>query len=196
MTSIEREFDLHAAVHFEDKFLINYYSIVCSMNVETESIREQNIAMDRIKCLLDDCLSNSVLVHDSEKKAIEKYTSAGMKVCTLPEEPYDQITALMLFHKLNAITEGRIEITAISLDSVVGDGVRFIYDAENAEHPYKSGWWNEPGPSITSTVSNKKEKIVKLVKQSDWSVYDLEWKQSSSVPTEIIFSQDLDKSQP
>ena len=197
MTSIEREFDLHAGVHFEGKFLINYYSIVCSMNVETDCIREQNIAMDRIKCLLSECLSNCVFVQDSEKKTIEKYTAAGMKVCTLPEEPYDQIVALMLFHKLNTITEGRLEITAIALDSVIGDNVRFLYDAENAEHhPYKSGWWNESGPSITTTATNKKDKIVKLVKQSDWSLYELDWKQSSTPSTEIYFIPDLDKGQP
>ena len=196
MTSIEREFDLRACVHFEDKFLINYYSLVCSMNVETDSIKEQNIAMDRIKCLLEECLANGIFIQESEKKAIEKYTLAGMKICTLPEEPYDQITALMLFHKLNAITEGRLDVTSLALDSVLGDGVRFIYDAENAEHPYKSGWWNESGPSITSTVSNKKDKIVKLVKQTDWATYDLDWKHPVTQPTEIIFAQDLDKGQP
>jgi hypothetical protein len=198
MTSIEREFDLHAAVHFNGKFIINYYSMICSMSVETDCIQEQNIAMDRIKCLLDECLSNCVFIHESEKKSIEKYMAAGMKVCTLPEEPYDQITALMLFHKLNAITEGRIEISAISLDSVIGDNVRFIYDIENADdHPYKTGWWNEASPSITTTAAaNKKDKIVKLVKHTGWSIHDLDWKQEIVQTSEIIFSQDLDKGQP
>ena len=35
-------------------------------------------------------------------------TEAELKVCTLPEEPYDQIVGIMLMQKLNAIADGRL----------------------------------------------------------------------------------------
>ena len=53
-TRIDRDFTFQAAVHFEDRFLLNYYDITLSMDVETESIKEQNIAMDRILYFLSE----------------------------------------------------------------------------------------------------------------------------------------------
>jgi hypothetical protein len=54
------------------------------MEVNTESIKEQNIAMERIHYFLCECLGNCIFVQDTEKKVIEKYTNADIKVCTLP----------------------------------------------------------------------------------------------------------------
>ena len=44
------------------------------MEVETESIREQNVAMERIKYFLNECLENGIFVQDTEHKIIEKYS--------------------------------------------------------------------------------------------------------------------------
>ena len=105
-TRIEREFEFQAGVYFEGNFIMNIYALSLVMEVETSSIKEQNIAMDRIIYFLSECLSNSVFVQHTEKKAIEKFTQADIKVCTIPDEPYDQILAIILIMKLNAITEG------------------------------------------------------------------------------------------
>jgi hypothetical protein len=195
-TRIERDFSFQAAVHFEGYFLMNIYEISLAMEVETMSIREQNIAMDRIIYFLSECLSNSVFVQDTDKKAIEKYTQADIKVCTLPEEPYDQILALLLLLKVNAITEGRLEITDIVLRSELSDEVKFIYDITSATHnPFGSkGWWLESSTSIADIPKiSKKEKIVKLVKNSDWSGYGLDWEEKSSKSSEIIFTSEVEK---
>ena len=80
------------------------------MEVETESIREQNVAMERIKYFLNECLENSIFVQDTEQKIIEKYSSCGFKVCTVPEEPYDQIITLLMLTKLNRINQFIIDI--------------------------------------------------------------------------------------
>jgi hypothetical protein len=195
-TRIERSFIFQAGVHFEGSFIMNVYDIALSMEVETASIREQNIAMDRIKYFLQECLANSVFVHDTEKKVAEKYTQAGIKVCTLPEEPYDQIICLLLLLKLNSITEGRLSITDISLVSELSDDVKFNYSIEETEsQPYGTeGWWAEPSTTISDSPKvNKKDKIVKLVKHSDWSIVDLDWKEKPNKSTEIIFTSELDK---
>jgi hypothetical protein len=75
---------------------MNVYNLTLLMEVETLSIVEQNIAMDRIIYFLEDTLANSVFVESTEKKAIEKYTQADIKVCTVPEEPYDQIITIQI----------------------------------------------------------------------------------------------------
>jgi len=181
-TRIERDFSFQAGVYFKDEFLMNVYTISLYMEVETESIREQNVAMERIKYFLNDCLENSIFVQDTEHKTIEKYTSCGFKVCTLPEEPYDQIVTLLLLVKLNSITEGRLVITDITLGSRISDQVKFSCDIESPRGPLEMpGWWLNSDTSICDPIktSIKKDKIVKLFKTvvTDWSEYNLVWKE-------------------
>ena len=189
-TRIERDFTFQAAVHFEEVFTMNIYEIGLAMVVDTDSIEEQNIAMNRIKHFLSECLENSVLVHIDEKKAVDKYSAADIKVCNLPEEPYDQIITLLLLLKLNAITEGRLHITDIVLKSVLSDGVKFSYDIESAlSNSFDSkGWWNDSSSSISTKIP-KKDKVVKITKNTDWASFGLEWVQKPHKKAEeIIFT--------
>ena len=96
MTSrIHKNLNLITGVHFNDKFYVNEYDIDLTLNVETDSILDQNIALDRIKYFLHECLEHSIFVHQTNTKAIEKYMDANINVCTLPEEPYDQVVGIM-----------------------------------------------------------------------------------------------------
>lgn len=195
-TRIERDFLFQSAVYFEGKFLMNVYDITLAMEVETDSIREQNIAMDRIKYFLYDCLANSVFVEYTEKRVIEKYVQADLRVCTLPDEPYDQLIALLLLLKCNAVAEGRLSVTDIVLKSELSDDVKFTYDIETASvNPYgKTGWWHEANCAINDLgKSHKKDKIVKLINKSDWSMPELEWETHHSKSGHIIFSTEIDK---
>lgn len=194
-TRIEREFIFQAAVHFEDSFIMNVYELLLSMEVGTSNIKEQNIAMDRISYFLTECIANSVFVEATDQKAIEKYTNAGIKVSTIPQDPYDQIIAVLILQKLNAIAEGRIITTDIELKSELCGGVKFIYSIEEANVlPFGKGWWVETNTNIADVPkSNRKDKIVKLVKNNDWSVPELEWENKLNKPTEIIFTTDLER---
>ena len=203
-TRIERDFSFQAGVYFKENFLMNVYDISLYMEVDTDSIREQNIAMERIKHFLSECLEHSVFVQDTEKKAIERFITCGLKVCTLPEEPYDQIVTLMLLTKLNAITEGRILINDITLGSRLSDQVKFSCGIETPLGPFEDeGWWTCNSTSIMSLgkVQNKKDKIVKLIKPNviDWNDFDLLWsdkeKKTKQDPTrsEITFISEHEK---
>lgn len=193
-TRIERDFEFQAGVYFKDEFLMNLYTVSLYMEVETDSIREQNVAMERIKYFLNECLENSIFVLQSENKTIEKYMACGFRVCTLPEEPYDQIITLMLLTKLNSITEGRLVITDITLGSRISDQVKFTCDIENPRGPFEEqGWWTDNSTSICSATktSVKKDKIVKLVKTvpTDWAEYNLVWKEKDiKANSEIVFT--------
>ena len=190
---IQREFSFQAGVYFKDAFSMNLYTFSLYMNVDTESIREQNIAMDRIKYFLAECLENSIFLEGSEKKAIDKYAGCGFKVCTLPEEPYDQIISMALLFKLNAITEGRLLITNITLNSRLSDNVKFLYDIDSPEGPFDTmGWWKNSS-TLTATIKSpsKKDKIVQLFKPNDWNDINLLWKEKDITGnTEIAFMPD------
>jgi hypothetical protein len=198
-THIEREFSFQAGVYFKEEFLMNLYTISCYMDVETESIREQNVAMERIKYFLSECLENCFFVQDIEHKVIEKYMSCGFKVCTVPEEPYDQIIALLLLTKFNSITEGRLVVTDITLGSRISDEVKFICGIESSLGPLESpGWWTDSGTSISNPIkkSVKKDKIVKLFKTTttDWADYNLIWKEKDPLSKcEIVFTTEQEK---
>ena len=198
-TRIERDFTFQTGVYFKDQFLMNVYDVSLYMEVETESIREQNVAMERIKYFLNECLENGIFVQDTEHKVIEKYASCGFKVCTLPEEPYDQIVAILLLTKLNSITEGRLVITDITLGSRISDQVKFSCDIESPRGPFElPGWWLESSTSISDPVkaSTRKDKIVKLFKtaNTDWADYNLVWKEKDFVSkSEIVFTTDQEK---
>jgi hypothetical protein len=195
-TIIKRDFDFLTGVHFEGTYLINQFHLVLTMSVETDSIREQNVAMDRIKYFLYECLENSVMVSEAEKKTTEKYMAAGMKICTLPDEPYDQIVVLVLANKINAICEGRLLLIDIELKSTLSDDVSFVYEFETilVTNPYRKGWWMDSTTNISDIkCTNKKEKIVKLIKSSDWGNVQLDWAEKVSKPMEIIFTPDTEK---
>lgn len=197
---IIRSFDFQAATFFAGEFYMNIFEIDCQFNVEAESIREQNIALDRIKYFLSECLESAVLCHDKEIQAIEKFIDADLKVCSLPEEPYDQIVGIMLLKKLNSICEGRLVLTDITIGSKLSDGVSCLHSLEDNMGPFESrGWWSDTTPSfstVTPKVQNKK--VVKLAKKNktDWEDIYLSWDDSNVFAkitavesnTEIVFA--------
>jgi hypothetical protein len=180
-TRVERDFEFETGIHFNDTFYINSYVLTVSMLVETESIKEQNIALDRIVHFLGAVLHSSVFVHQDDTKAIAKYKKADMRVCTLPEEPYDQIISMVLLVKLNAITEGRLVMTDLTLGSNMSEGIRFCTVAEIAMNMIDNSpemWWNAPALCVEHcSKEDEDDKVVKLFGQTGWAEVGLEWKQ-------------------
>ncbi len=188
---VQRSFEVLSCAYFESEFFANHYEFDVTFTIETDSIEEQNIALERIKFYLEFCLQNSVFVHDMDSEAIEKLTGAGLKVCTLPEEPYDQIIGIMLLHKMNAMTEGRIVATDIAITSHMSDGVTCFYEIEDNNGPFAlRGWWYDVAPTING-IKPKNKKVVKLAKPVvDWEEFELEWESTpkKSISSEVVFA--------
>jgi hypothetical protein len=147
-----------------------------------------------MKFFLAETVSNSIFVQDTEESTIEKYLLADLKVCTLPEEPYDQIIGIMLMSKLNAIAEGRLLVTDISITSEMSDGVTVSHSFDENMGPFADdGWWNDSSTRISGIKAGKKStKIVKLIKPSvDWTDIYLSWNNEKEVivpATEVVFA--------
>ena len=185
---IARMFEFQAGVQFADEFFMNTYSMDVQFNVETESIREQNIALERIKYFLNEQLEHSVLCIGTEEAQIAKFLDAGLKVCTLPEEPYDQIIGIMILSKINAITEGKLVATDITISSRMSDEVSCLYSIEENAGPFLlKGWWKDSSPSINDiTPKPSSKKIVKLNKpKSNWDDMALGWEEAIIVSKEF-----------
>lgn len=187
-TRIEKDFYFQAAVRFENKFYLNIYDLTLSMLVETESTREQNVAIERINYFLNTVLENCVFVYYTETEAIELYEKAGLKVCSTPEEPYDQIISLILILKLNAILENKLFITDMIMGSKLSDGIKFSVVPEVASNMYKEpGWYNDSSTCIRhqNKISKRKEKIVKLFDADDWNDLGLSWKEKPKTSKKV-----------
>lgn len=181
---ISSSFSFNTGVYFSNEFLLNIYDIEVDFNVETEIIREQNIALERIKYFLHLCLQNSIFICEDETEAIQKYLDADLKVCTLPEEPYDQIIGIMLISKLNSINEGRLIVTDINITSSMSDGVWCKHSIEENIGPFaKAGWWKDASVRTNSlTAKNRSKKVVKLVKNNvTWEDLYLGWEEQVAI---------------
>lgn len=159
---------------------------------------DQLIALERIKFIVSDCLENSVFIEDSEKKAIDQFRNLGIRTCTLPEEPYDQIIALAIFNKMNAVTEGKMVLTNLIFKASGSDNVEYCFDNEEEHQLFmtKTDWWNESSTRIDNHKPNKKEKIVNIKKaKTDWSDVGLCWSAPHKPEaSEIIFTLETEKS--
>lgn len=187
---IHKSFELLAGLHFTGQYYVNQYLIDATFTVDTDSISEQNTAMERIKFFLYECLQHSVFVNQLDVDAIEKYNKAGMMISTLPEDPYDQIIGIMLMTKLNSIAEGRLNIVDLSIESSMSDGVSCIVSEDDSLGPfYEKGWWNESSQKINN-LSNKNKKVVKLSKpKTEWQDVYLGWEEKANItPAEIVFA--------
>jgi hypothetical protein len=194
---IERDFEFQAGIHFEQNFIINSYNLQLQMGVMTEDLHEQNIAFERIKYLIEYSLENSLFIDYREKSAIDLYSKAGIKLCILPDEPFDQIVAAVLLSKINAITEKKLFLVEMRILSKISDGVSFYLSHDEVDTFTKSEdvWYTENSASINNNKKiNKKEKIVELKKESnDWNSIGLGWKSIDTDKTgsKIVFtSQD------
>jgi len=179
-TRIEKDFFFQCGVHFKNEYYINNYDIVLSFLVETDSMHEQNIAMERVVHYVTNVLQNAVLVESTQEDTINLYKAAKMKICELPQEPYDQIFGMVLLLKLNSIMEGRMKITDMIMGSMLSDGVRYSIVAEVAESALSGKhWWNRSNICLSDNDLKcpNGDNILKLFSDNKWSDLDLQWKE-------------------
>lgn len=183
ITRIERDIFFVAGIHFDDAYFINTYDLTLSMLVETDIPKEHTIAMERLDFFIKNVITNSVFVNEENHDIIEKYSEAGMSIITLPGEPFDQIVAMTLLLKLNAIMENRIKITDITICSLLGEGIRYpivTETAENADIMVGDKWWHQSDLETTNQnvfLFEPENNVVKLFDDSVWSEHSLSWKE-------------------
>jgi len=196
ITRVKREFNFVAGIWLQGEYQIGMYSFNVFIEILTDDPYEQSVALERMKYFIDEVVTNSVFIESTESKAIDAFTGLGMKVCVLPIEPYDQAISIALLLKLNAITEGKFNITNMAFKSQLSDDVEYLVDIEDEVEVYatKNNWWNDSGSNLSNKKSNKKDKIVKLHKDNEWTELDLGWKHvCKPEASEIIFTLDTDK---
>ena len=176
-TRIERDLGFATAIHFSDTFILNEYFMTLSMLVETEDIAEQNIALERLIYFLGHVINNCIFINQNNTKASKKYKDAGIRVCVLPDDPFDQIISMALLQKFNSICEGRIKVTDCTLSSNLSEGIRYCTVSEVVENNIDQNpnkWWNCSTLCIEhSQPITDDNNIVKLFSNDEWEKLSL-----------------------
>ena len=196
---LSRDFVIPAATIFQDEFHINIYNISIDFITVSDVASDHNIAYERINHWLYNVFADSVMVINGNPHC--KALSTVTRVIELPDEPVDQIVNMMLFAKLNAITENRMRITDIELSSNLGDQVRYLHCEEETTGPFDdNGWWCDPRPNCGDAKGHKGKKVVSMLDRPNdptWRDLGLGWADEDHVDAErkvmFVFNKDEPK---
>lgn len=167
---------------FDEELVMSNYTLKLKLLTHTMDPTDQNIALERLKHFLYE-MHSTVFINQAEVEQAEAFAAVGLNVTTLPEEPVDQIVGITLYYKLNAIMEGRMSITELSISSDAGDGVEYHHSqAEHSEIFTGTGWWNESTPLHDNLeVESEGDNVVVLDALDAWRELDLTWNNTDIV---------------
>lgn len=178
---LQYDLDFMAGIYYEGRLQLNHYSISLNLLTQTKDAASTNIAMERLRAFVYSELENAVFIGPSEREKADLFTMAGINAVTLPEEPVDQVIGLMLYCKLNAVMEGRMIVTALDIQSSLGDSVWYQHDEDDTVGPFsQEGWWHHPTTQHNDIdLDSAAENVVK-VSTAGWHDYGLEWPEEHS----------------
>lgn len=193
--NVRLEYSMHfnAGVHYGGQLIMNSYRLTVFMLTNYKEAEITNTAFERMKYFITEEIDSTIFINSKEQEACRLYTAAGIKITTLPNEPVDQIVGVMLFHKLNAIMEGRISVIETELSSHLGDNMVYLHsENENTMDMEPPDWWESPELTHADTSFKDGDQIYTLhpIPHSQWSEVGLAWPDQAPVETgNIVFAE-------
>lgn len=170
---LQYPFTLTAGVFYEGQLRMNNYTGRLWLITNTDQADDHNVALERIKYFLYHELENTIFINQNNTEKCQQLVQAGLKITTLPGEPIDQIIGIMLYFKLNAITEERMSVLETELSSVLGDGMIYMHsENENVNAVLAPAWWNSSDMVHASRDLVAQDNIVTI---NAWRELDLQW---------------------
>jgi hypothetical protein len=165
-----------AGVFYGGEMRMNHYTASLHMITNSSDPASHNVAFERIKFFVYDCLDSTIFINAGAKEQCEKFMNAGLSITTLPGEPVDQLIGLMLYHKLNAIMCDRIVLEETEISSVLGENIVYSHcENEITDIDNIPNWWNLENPAHNDYVSLPVDKIVTMSTELAWRELDLSW---------------------
>jgi len=176
---INSDFTIFANTFHNDRLQANRYKITVAFCTKSQDPDEYTVAIDRAVYFIQGMCDNAIFVDEYGIESYPELDNMGNDVIVLPEEASDQIIGLMLFCKLNAIMEDKIQVTDVAIKSHVGGEYEYLHNEMEMIGPFEEkGWWHESIPSIRDPeqLSDEKREVY-LDTLPDWSVLGLDWDQ-------------------
>lgn len=195
---LRKQLSFSTGLVYQDQFFINHYHMAMDLITVTDDIQQQNVAYDRAKVWIADVLDGSIMIDESNAK-LSAWQDLGARVLVLQQDPVDQLVGIMLFHKLNAVMEDRMRVTALEISSSHGDDIFYLHEEGDDSGPAfaEPGWWDQSSPVWSHAPKKKGGKVVDLARQPEWNDYGLDWQPNGSQqdPSVVFaeFGRDADK---
>jgi len=171
----------NAGAWYDGELEMNQYTIKLWMITQSENALEQNIAFRRAKHFIHNELESTIFIDAEEEIKGEQLVQSGLNITTLPGDPADQLIGIMLFHKLNAIMEGRIAVVEVEISA--GDAVVYLHgENETSDELVQPVWWSSPDLTHSDIVSTESDKVLSI--PHSWRDLDLDW------PKETVIEKD------
>lgn len=168
----------NAGAWFDNELTMATYQVRLKFLTQTIDPADQNIALERVKHFLLEEIHSTIFINQAEIETAEYLAEVGINVTTLPEEPADQVVSIMLYHKLNAVMEGRMKITELVLSSDAGDNIEYYQSSTDQTGLFVDmGWWNESTLRHNDFVNEEDDKPVVVMELDEWKDRDLAWSQ-------------------
>jgi hypothetical protein len=164
-----------------------HYEITLTFDMNAESILEQTVAFGRIRSLIKEIYQDSVFISmDNPLLPILKNKTKQL-ITTFPMNATDAVICAITWYKINAICEGRITLTGLSLSCDQSEDLVIHFDEDFAESNTvmedlnlgeweEQPWWFRETPAVGdwAQVTKKGKKII--IEDGRWLDY-LKWDQ-------------------
>lgn len=169
----------NAGAWYDGALEMNQYTVKLWMITQSVSADEQNVAFRRAKYFIYNELESTIFVDSSDESKCAELARAGLDITTLPGEPADQLIGIMLFHKLNAIMEGRIALLEVEISA--GDAVIYLHgENETSESLPIPDWWTSADLTHSDFTSVDSDKVLSIPQGTSWRDLDLAWPNTPS----------------
>jgi hypothetical protein len=160
---------------------MNQYTVKLWMITQSTDEEEQSIAFRRMKHFVYYELDSTIFIDSADKEKCIDLARAGLNITTLPGLAADQMVGIMLYHKLNAVMEGRIDIVEVEISA--SDGVVYLHsENETSDNIQQPDWWSS-SDLVHSDVIAKIENVVNMSPVTTWRDLNLSWPETNEVDT-------------
>jgi len=176
--NVRLKYDMHfsAGIYYNNELRMGLYSLRLWMTTNSEKSTDQNIAFERIKHFVYSQMDSTIFINSNLEEQCRQFTNFGLNITTMPGDPVDQLVGLMLYYKLNAITEDRMIIVETEISSNHGENITYLHsDFENTSGYEQPEWWISPDLIHSDIIPTDKEKIVSIAQGSSWRDLELSW---------------------
>lgn len=159
---------------FAHRLVTNVYHCRLKFLTKTNDQHQINVAVGRALYMLDEEFADTVFFSNESHDAAHMFDHLDINVTTLPGPPVDQIIGMMLFCKLQAVMQDRVELQALELSSVRGHDVWYVHDNTENLGPFAAdGWWHVADP-VHCEVFDHDHDVAKI-QPNLWKSLDLDW---------------------
>ena len=179
---LRHEMHFTAGVYYGGQTRMNNYTLTLWMTTNCLDATDQNTSFERIKYFVYSELDSTIFINSEHQTQCQLLSAAGLDVTTMPGEPVDQLVGLMLYYKLNAITEGRMIIEETEIASTMGENMTYLHSGiEQTDIPEQPDWWLAADPIHCDPALIDTDKVLTMPQATIWRDLDLAWAQPETV---------------